>query len=169
MPVRDFSKFWLCQLPYVSVRTQDPYGSCRTLETLEILVRGPHDTLTGIAQGLGGVLWIIGSNHKCTAVSSHTGHTPWCDHENSTSVKFVWVLHSALRARTHMGAKNHRGPWLDVTKASSVIVYYLQISWLWDILPYNFTAMWPPRHNVLCLLHTGKNSYRQQLQHDSHE
>ena len=34
----------------------------------------------------------------------------WCDHGNSTGVKFLRVLHSALRARNRTGAKNRTGP-----------------------------------------------------------
>ena len=51
------------------------------------------------------VLRIIRSNHKCTAVSSRTGPVAWCDHENSTGVKFRRALHSPLRARNRTGAK----------------------------------------------------------------
>ena len=49
--------------------------------------------------------------------SSRTGPVAWCDHGNSTDVKFLRELHSAVRARNHTGDKNRTGPWLDVTEA----------------------------------------------------
>ena len=78
-------------------------------------MRGPYDAHTGIAQGPYG---IIRSNHKRIAVLSRTGPIAWCDHENSTSIKFLRALHSALRAKKIVGVlKIVRGPWLDVTEA----------------------------------------------------
>ena len=56
-----------------------------------------------------GVLRIIRPNHKCTAVSSRMEPVAWCDHENSTNVKFLRALHSAIRARNRTGDKNHMG------------------------------------------------------------
>ena len=53
---------------------------------------------------------IIQPNHQYTAVSSRTGPLAWCDHENSTDVKFLRALHSALRARNRTGDKNRTGP-----------------------------------------------------------
>ena len=43
-------------------------------------------------------------------MSSRTGPVTWCDHENSTGVKFLRALHSALRSRNRMGARNRTGP-----------------------------------------------------------
>ena len=93
-----------------------PYGSCRIWKTLEIPVLSPCDARTGIAQGPCGILRIIRSHHKCAAVSSRTGPDAWCDHGNSTGVKFLLELHSDLWARNRVGAKLVWGPWLDVTK-----------------------------------------------------
>ena len=76
----------------------------------------PCDARTGIAQGPCGILRIIRSHHKCAAVSSRTGPDAWCDHGNSTGVKFLLELHSDLWARNRVGAKIVWGPWLDVTK-----------------------------------------------------
>ena len=73
-------------------------------------MRGPYDARTGVARGTRGVLRIIRPNHKCTAVSSRTGPVVWCDHENSTDVKFLRALHSALRARNRTDDKNRTGP-----------------------------------------------------------
>ena len=39
-----------------------------------------------------------------------TGPVAWCDHGNSTDVKFLRVLHSVLRARNRTGDKNRTGP-----------------------------------------------------------
>ena len=83
-----------------------PCGSHRIWKTFEIPVWGLYDARTGIARGRCGVLRIIISNHKCTAVSSRTGPVAWCDHENSTDVKFLRVLRSALRDRTGGRFKN---------------------------------------------------------------
>ena len=69
-------------------------------------MRGPYDARTGIARGTHGVLRIIQPNHNYTAVSSRTEPVAWCDHENSTDVKFLRPLHSALRARNRTGDKN---------------------------------------------------------------
>ena len=69
-----------------------------------------YDARTGIARGTRGVMPIIQPNHKYTAVSSRTGPVDWCDHENSTDVKFLRGLHSALRAINRMGDKNRTGP-----------------------------------------------------------
>ena len=119
LPVRDFCQLWLCQFHYVSVRAphgtlaghaQGPYGSHRIWKTLKIPVRGPHDARTGIARGTRGVLRIFQPNHKYADVSSHTGPVAWCDQGNSTDVKFLWALHSALRARNRMGDKIRTGP-----------------------------------------------------------
>ena len=82
----------------------------RKWKTLDIPVPGSYDACTCIARGPCGVLRIIQWNDKCTAVSNCMGPVVWCDHENSTSVKFLWVLHSALRARNRPGDKNHTGP-----------------------------------------------------------
>ena len=118
-PVRDFCQFWLCQFPCVSVRApygtlagpaRAPYGSRRIWKTLKIPVRGPYDARTGTARGTRGVMRIIQPNHQYTAVSSRTGPLAWCDHENSTDVKFLRALHSALRARNRTGDKNRTGP-----------------------------------------------------------
>ena len=96
-----------------------PYGSCRIWRTLEIPVWGPHDSCTGITRGLFGVLRIIPSNHKCKAVSSRTGPAAWCDHENSTGVKFLWALQTALRG-THGPPYGCRRIW----KALKILVLY---------------------------------------------
>ena len=104
-----FGKFCLCQFPYESVRM--PYGTlagparalhgCHKIwKTLKIPMRGRYDARTGIARGPCWVLRIIRSNQKCTAVSCRTGPVDWCDHENSTGVKFLWAFHLALRARS---------------------------------------------------------------------
>ena len=115
-PVRDFCQYWLCQFPCVSVRAPNgtlvglaraPYGSRRKWKTLKIPVRGAHK---GTVRGTRGVMRIIQPNHKYTAVSSRTGPVAWCDHENSTEVKFLRALHSALRARNRTGDKNRTGP-----------------------------------------------------------
>ena len=119
MSVRDFCKFWLSQFPYMSVWV--PYstfagptwavdGSCRIWKMLEFPIRGPYDTCMGTARGPCGVLRIMLSNHKSIAVPSCTGPIAWCDHEHRTGVKFLRVLHLALQARNHMGAKNVRVP-----------------------------------------------------------
>ena len=47
---------------------------------------------------------------KHTAVSSRTGPVAWCDHGNSTDVKFLRALHSSLRARNRTGDRNCMGP-----------------------------------------------------------
>ena len=125
MPVRDFCQLWLCQFPYVPVRA--PYG------TLAGHARAPYESRriwkqwrfpcgarAGIAQGTRGVLRIIQQNHKYAAVSSRTGPVAWCDHGNSTNVKFLRALHSTLRARNPTGDKNRTWPvvgchW-DITK-----------------------------------------------------
>ena len=59
--------------------------------------------------GTRGVLRIIQPNHKYADVSSRTGPVAWCDHGNSTDVKFLRALHSALRARNRAGDKNRTG------------------------------------------------------------
>ena len=82
----------------------------RIWKTLKIPVLGPYDAYTGIARGTRGVLWIIQTNHKYADVSSRTGPKAWCDHGNSTYVKFLQALHSALRARNRTGDKNRTGP-----------------------------------------------------------
>ena len=105
--------------PYVSIRA--PYGTLgghalapnwsRSIwKTLKIPMRGPYDAHTGIAWGTCGVLRIFQPNHNDTAMSSHTGPTAWYDHENSTDVKLLQMLHSALPARNRMGDKNCTGP-----------------------------------------------------------
>ena len=99
-PARDFCKFGSRTAP---IRV--PHGPRRIWKILEIPVRSPSDTRTSIARGPCGVLRIIRSDHKCTAVSSRTVSVAWCDHENSTSVKFLRALHSALWARNRMSAK----------------------------------------------------------------
>ena len=112
-------QFWLYQFPYVSIRVwygtlagpaRAPHGSCRIWKTLKIPLRGPYNPHMGIVQGTSGVLRIIRPNHKCTAVWSRAGPVAWCDHENSTDVKFLRVLHSPLWARNHRGDKNRTGP-----------------------------------------------------------
>ena len=114
-PVRDFCQFWLYQFPYVSARvpcdtlagpTRAPYGSRRIWKTLKIPLRGPYGHRTGHPWSLANH-W---PNHKCTAVSSRAGPVAWCDHENSTDVKILRPLHSALRAKNRTGDKNHTGP-----------------------------------------------------------
>ena len=72
--------------------------------------RFPYGARTGTARGTRGVMRIIKPNHKYTIVSSRTGPVAWCDHENSTDVKFLRALHSALRARNRTGDKNRTGP-----------------------------------------------------------
>ena len=118
-PVQDFCQSWLCQIPYMSVRApygtlvghaRAPYGAHRIWKTLKIPVQGSYDARTGIAQGTHGVLRISQPNHKYADVSSRTGPVAWCDHRNSTDVKFQRVLHSALRARNRRGDKNRTGP-----------------------------------------------------------
>ena len=81
--------------------------------------------------GTCGVLRIIRPNHKCTAVSSCTGPVAWCDHENSTEVKILRALHSALLAKNRTGDENRTGPWLDVTEA----LRHLQVEWLPILVP----------------------------------
>ena len=107
MPMRDFHKFWLCQFPYVSVKLPCPtralYGSCRVWKTLQIPVWGLYKAHKGITWCPCGVLWIIRSNHKCTAFSSRMGPIAWCDHEDSTGVKFLQVVHSSLTGKKSYG------------------------------------------------------------------
>ena len=81
------------------------------MKNIEDSLAGPYDARTGIARGTRGVPRIIRPNHKCTAVSSRTGPVVWCDHENSTDVKFLRARHSALwlRARNRTGDKNRTG------------------------------------------------------------
>ena len=79
--------------------------------------RFPCGACTGIIGGTRGVLRIIQPNHKYADMSSRTGPVAWCDHGNSTDVKFLRVLHSALRARNRTGDKIVWGPWLDATEA----------------------------------------------------
>ena len=138
MPMGDFCQFWLCQFPYVSIRAlygtlvdhaQSLYGSHRKWKASKIPMRGPYDARMGIARGTRWVLWIIHPNHKYTAVSSRMGPVAWNDHENSTHIKFLQALHSALRARNRMGDRNCTGPWLDVTEALAVLVYTNHKSW----------------------------------------
>ena len=69
------------------------------------------------ARGNRGVLRIIQPNHKYADAASRTGPVARCDHGNSTDVKFLRALHSALRTRNRTGDKIVRGPWLDVTEA----------------------------------------------------
>ena len=87
-----------------------PHGPRRVWKTLKISVRGPYDARTGPARGTHVVLRIIRPNHNCRVVSNRTGPVAYCDHENSTDVKFLWALHSALRARNRTGDKNRTGP-----------------------------------------------------------
>ena len=84
-PVWDFCKFWLCQLPYVSVRV--PYGTLvgparhcagpllvrKVIKSIGDFRVGPYDARTKIARCPCGVLSTIWSNHKDTVVSSRTG------------------------------------------------------------------------------------------------
>ena len=70
---------------------------------------GPVSAHAGIARGTRGVLRIIQPNHKYADVSSRTGPVAWCDHGNSTDVKFLRALHSAVRARNRAGDKNRTG------------------------------------------------------------
>ena len=56
------------------------------------------------------VLRIIQPNHKFADVSNRTGPVAWCDHGNSTDVKFLRALHSAVRARNRTSDKNRTGP-----------------------------------------------------------
>ena len=86
-----------------------PCGS-RIWKTLKIPLGAPYDARTGIVRGTLGVLRIIRPNHKCTAVSSHTGPAVCGDHENSTDVKILRALNSALRAKNRTGDKNRTGP-----------------------------------------------------------
>ena len=126
-PVRDFCQFWMYQFPCVSVRvsygtlagpTRAPYGSRRIWKTLKIPLRGPHDARTGIARGTHGALQIIRTNHKCIAVSSRMGPVAWCDHENSTDVKSLYVHFTRPYGQEIVRViKIVRGPWLDVTEA----------------------------------------------------
>ena len=69
-------------------------------------VRRPYGHRTGSMW----IMRIIWSKHKCTAVSSRKGPVAWCDYDNNTGVKFLRVLHSALRARNRTGVKNRTGP-----------------------------------------------------------
>ena len=73
-------------------------------------MQGPYDARMGITQGTRGVLRIIQPNHNYVDVSSRMGPVAWCDHGNSTDVKFLWAFHSALRARNRTGDKNRMGP-----------------------------------------------------------
>ena len=101
----------LGQFPYGTLagHARAPYGSRRVWKTL-IPVRGPYEARIGIARGSLGVLRIIQPNHKYTTVSSRAGPVAWCDHENSTDVKFLRPLHSALRARNRTSDKNRTRP-----------------------------------------------------------
>ena len=83
------------------------------MKNIEIFVPGPYVARTGIAQGTHGVLQIIQPNHKYTAVSNCTGPVAWCDHENSTDVKFLRPYGQEI-VRV---IKIVRGPWLDMTEA----------------------------------------------------
>ena len=67
-----------------------------------------------------GVPRIIRSNHKFTTASNRTGPLTWCDYDNSTGVKFIRALHSALPVVRVL--KIARGPWLDVTEAHSRLI-----------------------------------------------
>ena len=89
-------------------------------------------------------------SHTCTAVSCRTGPVAWCDHENSTDVKFLRALHSALRARIVQVIKIVRGPWLDVTEA---LVRKVPI-WRYDLL----SAL--ARSLGLKLIHVSKRGHR---------
>ena len=80
------------------------------MKNIEDSRAGPARCPYDIARGTRAVLRIIRPNHKCTVVSSRTGPVVWCDHENSTDVKFLRALHSALRARNRTGDKNRTGP-----------------------------------------------------------
>ena len=105
-PCRIVAKNCLCQFPYVSVRV--PQGPCRIWKTLEIPVRGQYDARTGIA-------WVHVETCELFDQTSRVqpyGPVAWCNHENSISVKFLRVLHSAFQWRNRMGAKNRMGPVL---------------------------------------------------------
>ena len=120
-----------------------PYGSRRIWKTWKIPLRGPYDARKGIVRGTRGVLRIIRPNHKCTAVSSRAGPVAWCDHENSTDVKILRALHSALRTKNRTGDKIVRVPWLDVTGALDQYVSKILIGWnhsLWHHLSYAITT-----------------------------
>ena len=87
-----------------------PCGPRTGLAGYEKHWRFPYGARTGTARGTRGVMRIIQPNHKYTAVSSRPGPVAWCDHENSTDVKFLRALHPALRARNRTGHKNRTGP-----------------------------------------------------------
>ena len=103
---------------------------------MKIPVRGPHVAHTGIARGTRGVLRIIQPNRKYAGAASRTGPVAWCDHGNSTDVKFLRALHSALRTRNRTGDKNRTGPvvgcdWANITgvRMRSVvhIIFYVYL------------------------------------------
>ena len=141
-------------MPYGTLASpaKAPYGSRRIWKILKIPVRGPHDARTGHTRGPCGVLWIIQSNHKCTVVSSRTGPLAWCDHENSTSVKFLRALHSALWARNRTGAKNRTGP---VVGCDWGIRLNLKQSYTDRSLDSNLFMYWFPQQKTLQWHHNG--------------
>ena len=94
-------------LPPRAGNARAPHGSRRIWKTLKIQARQARAMPV---RGTRGILRIIQPNHKYTVVSSRTGPVAWCDHENSTDVKFLPALHSALRARNRTGDKNRTGP-----------------------------------------------------------
>ena len=100
---------------------------------MNIPVWGLYHARTGIARGTRGVLRIIQPNHKYVDVSSHMGPVAWCDHGNSTEVKFLRAFRSALRTRNRTGDKIVRGPWLDVTEAlvETVFINHKMINIWW--------------------------------------
>ena len=118
-PERDFCKFWLCHFPYKSVRVT--YGTlvgpgrapCNPIE-YEKQRRFPYGARAMPARASHGVhvasCKLFDQTIMCTTVSSRTGRVARCYHENSTSVKILRALHSALWARTRTGAKNRTGP-----------------------------------------------------------
>ena len=146
--VRDFCQLRLCKFPYISVRApfgtlaghaRAPYGFRGIWKTLKIPVRGPYVAHTGIARGTRGFLRIIQPNRKYADAASRTGPVAWCDHGNSTNVKFLRALHSALRARNRTGDKNRTGPvvgcdWGIITRVNIIrmrsvvhIIFYVYL------------------------------------------
>ena len=112
-------------------------------------MRGPHVARTGIARGPWGVLWIIRWNHQRTAMLSYTGPVAWCDHENSTGVKFLRALHSTLRARNRTGAKIVRDPcWMWLRHKTGHIKVPAPF-----LLILLFLSIWGITHRIISIFH----------------
>ena len=145
MPVRDFDQLWLCPFPYVSVRA--PYGTlaghARALygsriiwKTLNIPLWGrtmPLRASHGVPVESCELFNQTISMQTCQSVS-------WCDHGNSSDVKFLWTLHPALRARNRTGDKNRTG---SVVGCDEGIIYiFIEMGTLVEA------------HHKLCCIHS---------------